>query len=158
MAAKPEQIEFTHEDWSAVVKRAMDLSDARRGWINLYPEVEDDEGFAREGAPVIGLAAMFRTFGPTVPSATWVFATSREPATIGIQHNLRSKVLPRLRENNIYAPEGTVRMQDNGRRGLVLRLPAATTVEVVLAYLMASVDDLCPLQLTGGWLAEVHSG
>ena len=157
-APKAEKLEFTHQDWSAVVARTKGLVAAGRGWVNLYPEVHDEEGLARPSSPAIGLGAMFRTNGPTIPTATWVMATGKEPATIGLEHGLRTKVLAQLREHGIAPPEGSFRLQDNARRGLVLRLPADVAVEDVLGWLMEAVDDLCPLQLTGNWQAEVHGG
>jgi len=157
-SAKAEQIEFDHTDWARVVDRATELAAARRGWINLYPEVEDEHGLAQPGGPVVGLGAIFRAKGPTVPMATWLMATDKAPGTVGLEHGLRSKVLPRLREHGIEPPPGSFRLQDNSRRGLVIRLPADVEPAAVLAWLMEAVDDLCPLQLTGQWLAEVYEG
>ena len=151
-----ELIEFSHEDWTAVVERARELDIARRGWMNLYPEVLDEFGVARPRGSVIGLGAVFRVHGPTIPTATWVFRTNKAPGTIGLEHGLRTKVLDRLRGNDIQPPQGSFRLQDNTRRGLVLRLADGVDAEDVLAWLMEAVDDLCPLQLTGNWLAEVH--
>jgi hypothetical protein len=156
--AKPEWIEFGHQDWSAVVARAEVLVAAQRGWLNLSPEITDDEGIAHGGSKPVGLGAVFRTVGPTVPIGTWVVRTAKAPGTVGVEHDLRTKVLPRLTENGITPPAGSFRLQDNPRRGLVLRLPDDVVVEDVLSWLMQAVDDLCPLQLTGNWLAAFHAG
>ena len=155
-APRPEQIEFRHDEWDAVVERAEALAAARRGWVNLYAEVEDEEGMARPGAPAIGLGAMFRTGGPTVPTATWVMPTGKDPGTVGIAHAARSKVLPVLVEKGIEPPAGCFRLQDNPRRGLVLRLPDPVATADVIAWMMEAIDELCPLQLTGHWMAEIH--
>jgi len=160
MAPSPrEEIEFTHDDWTGVVERAGAMAGSGKGWINLHPEVIDVDGLAEDGGgPRVGLGAMFWTRGPAVPMATWVMATSKAASTIGIEHGVRAKVLRRLRDQGIEPPPGAVMVQDNARRGLVLRLPDGAEPEVVLGWLMEAVDELCPLQLTGAWLAQLHPG
>ena len=155
MAAPPEQIEFSHTDWSGLIERARALVAGGRGWVNLLPEVRDDP--AREDeASRSWLGGLFRGGGPMVPLGTWVVATRKEPATVGVAHGLRMKVVPRLVEHGITAPAGWVVLQDNPRRGLVVRPRPDAAPEDVLGWLMEAVDDLCPDQLTGHWLAEVH--
>lgn len=155
MARPSEQIEFRFDEWSAALARFEGLAATGQGWVNLRPEVESDDAAA---PPRSGLAAIFSTPGPSVPLATWVAATARKPASAGIQHGLRSRVKLRLREGGVDLPPGAVVVQDHPRRGIVVRLAKDTTPEVVLAWMMAAVDDLCPAQLTGHWRADIHSG
>ena len=75
-----------------------------------------------EGTSVFG--GLFGRRGPAVPMGTWVVATERAPASVGISHGVREKVVPRLREAGVHARDGWHLVQDNPRRGLVARLPA----------------------------------
>jgi hypothetical protein len=149
----PEQLEFRYDQWEPVLERMAELTRAGRGWLNLYPEtVEDTE--EDEGSSVMG--GLFGRRGPAVPMGTWVAATERAPASVGISHGVREKVVPRLREAGVHARDGWHLVQDNPRRGLVARLPADATPEEILAWLMSAIDELCPVALTGNWLAEIH--
>lgn len=42
--------------------------------------------------------------------------------------------------------------------GLVVRLGGDTLADLVLAWMMEAIDELCPVQLTGAWRADVHLG
>lgn len=154
MSSPVEQIEFRYDDWSRLVARVEGMAAAEKGWVNLVPEVEADEATA----PRSRLAGLFSAAGPTVPLATWVAPTPGKPASAGVQHGLGTKAVARLREHGIEVPAGSVVVQDNPRRGLVVRLADGTDAEAVLAWLMEAVDDMCPAQLTGHWLADVHPG
>ena len=149
----PDQIEFRYDEWEPVLERMAEMTRARQGWLNLYPEtVEDRE--EDEGTSVFG--GLFGRRGPAVPMGTWVVATDRAPASVGISHGAREKVVPRLREAGVHARNGWHLVQDNPRRGLVARLPADARPDEILAWLMSAIDELCPVALTGRWLAEVH--
>lgn len=154
MVTPSEQVEFRYDDWSAVLARIDGLSASRQGWVNLLPEVTPDE----DVSPRSRLGSLFSSAGPLVPMATWVAATGTRPASAGIQHGVGAKVVARLRDHGVAPPSGSAVVQDHGRRGLVLRLADDTDADVVVAWLMDAVDDLCPVQLTGRWLAEIHRG
>jgi hypothetical protein len=151
----PEQIEFRYDAWDPVLDRMADLAAAAQGWLNLYPEtLEDAPDPAAEGSTLLG--GLFRSRAPAVPMGTWVAATDRAPASVGVSHPLREKVAPRLREAGVFAPESWRLVQDNPRRGLVVRVPPDAPADEVLHWLMSAVDELCPVALTGHWLAEFH--
>jgi len=156
VARPPEAIEFRFDDWLAVTGRMDALAAAGHGWVNLFPEVSEDDLDADADPPSSGLAGLLRGGGPRVPMGTWVAATGRRRASVGLQHGLREKVKARLQDHGIAPPVGWSVVQDHPRRGVVVELPATTAPEEALAWLMEAVDDLCPFQLTGQWLAEVH--
>ena len=109
---------------------------------------------AQESSLLRGLVA---GRGPTVPMGTWVVATDGAPASVGISHGVREKAMPRLRAAGVVAPARWKLVQDNARRGLVARIPSDEAPEEVLAWLMGAIDELCPVPLTGHWLAELHT-
>ncbi len=152
----PEQIEFRYDEWEPVLARITELAGARHGWINLYPEAtEHQDPEIEPGSPSL-LASMFKSRASLVPMGTWVAATDKDPASVGLSHGLRQKVAPRLREAGVFAPDGWKLVQDNPRRGLVVQLPEPTTSDEVLHWLMSAIDALSPVGITGHWLAEIH--
>ncbi|MEJ7584898.1 MAG: hypothetical protein WKF43_12650 [Acidimicrobiales bacterium] len=154
MAEPSEQIEFRYDEWAAELARIEAMARAGRGWVNLRPEVEDDDA----AAPRSKVAGLFSAAGPTVPLATWVAPTGRDPASAGVQHGVAAKVVSRLQEHGVGLPPGAVVVQDHSRRGLVVRLADDTGADVILAWMMEAVDDLCPVALTGHWRADIHLG
>ena len=154
MSRPSEQIEFRFDDWSDVLGRLEAMAASGRGWVNLRPEVEDDD----IAAPRSKVAGLFSGAGHPVPMATWVAATAKDPASVGVQHGVAAKVVPRLREHGVGLPSGASVVQDHSRRGLVVRLVDETPADVVLAWMMEAVDELCPVQLTGAWRADIHHG
>jgi hypothetical protein len=152
----PEQIEFRYDAWEPVLARMAELAEAGNGWLNLYPETDEDDPEPAAGSSV--LRGLVGGRGPAVPMGTWVAATPKAPASVGVAHGVKEKVAPRLRAAGVFAPERWQLVQDNARRGLVVRVPADETPEEILAWLMSAIDELCPVTLTGHWLAEVHQG
>jgi hypothetical protein len=150
----PEQLEFRFDAWEPVLARMAELATAGRGWMNLYPETTEEAEPAQESSLLRGLVA---GRGPTVPMGTWVVATDGAPASVGISHGVREKAMPRLRAAGVVAPARWKLVQDNARRGLVARIPPDEAPEEVLAWLMGAIDELCPVPLTGHWLAELHT-
>jgi hypothetical protein len=151
----PEQIEFRYDEWEPVLQRMNDLSRDRHGWINLFPETADEE-IERPDSGSTVFATLFRNRAPEVPLGTWLARTDKAPASVGVSHAARAKAAPLLTEAGVFAPEGWRLVQDNARRGLVVRLPDDAAAEEVLSWLMSAIDELCPVEITGHWLAEIH--
>jgi hypothetical protein len=153
----PEQIEFTTEAVEPVTARMDDLAAAGRGWMNLLPEVVEEEG----STPPSAIGSLFRATGPPVPMATWLAPQQRrdrlEPATVGVQHGAGPRALERLAEGGLGLPPGWAQVQDHTRRGLVVRVAGSAAPPAVLDWMLAAVGLLCPVPLTGHWLAEVYS-
>lgn len=154
---RPEQIEFTVTDPAAVVAALEGLVAARSGWINLFPEVDEDQAAAVTPNAV---AALFRAPGPPIPQATLIAPTDgrrgSRPAQLGMTHGVGTAVMRRLAAEGLEKPEGWKVVQDHVRRGLVLRLDDPLDVERVLTWALRAGALLCPIDTTGGWLAEVH--
>ena len=150
----PEQIEFRYDEWEPVLARMEEMTVAGYGWLNLYPETVNDAG--EGGGPPSVIGGLFGRSGPEVPMGTWMAATGRKAASVGVSHGVKGKVVRRLREAGIHARTGWHLVQDNPRRGVVARLPADATPDEILSWLMSAIDELCPVALTGRWLAEVH--
>ena len=154
---RPEQIEFTVTDPAAVVEAVGELVDARGGWVNLYPEVDEDEAAAVTPSAV---ASIFRAPGPPIPQATLIAPTDgrrgRKPAQLGMTHGVGSAVVRRLAAEGLVLPDEWKVVQDHVRRGLVVRLDDPPDVDRALTWALRAGTLLCPIATTGGWLAEVH--
>jgi len=157
--ALPEQIEFTGADTGRALAALDELVAASAGWANLYPEVEEDD--ARAVTPS-AVASWFRVPGPPIPQATFIAPTDgrrgRTPAQVGLTHGVGATVVPRLAEQGLPLPEGWAVVQDHLRRGLVVRLDDPPDTMAVLGWSLRAIEALCPIPVTGGWLAEVHRG
>lgn len=155
--ARPEQIEFQASDPSPAVEVFGELVEARAGWLNLYPEVDEDEALAVTPSAV---GALFRAPGPPIPQATLIAPTEgrrgRKPAQLGLTHGVGTAVMRRLAAEGLAKPEGWKVVQDHVRRGLVLRLDDPPDVVATVTFALQAGALLCPVTTTGGWLAEVH--
>jgi hypothetical protein len=154
---RPDQIEFTVTAPEAAVAAIEELVAARSGWINLYPEVDEAEAAAVTPNAV---ASLFRAPGPPIPQATLMAPTDgrrgAEPAQLGMTHGVGTRVVSRLAAEGLTLPEGWKVVQDHVRRGLVVRLDDPVDVERALTWALRAGTLLCPINTTGGWLAEVH--
>ena len=130
------------------------LRDAGRGWINLAPEVPEDEDVT---AP--GLFSFLSARGPSVPLCTWVGPHTRRgqprPAQLGIQHATGTRTAARLDSLGLGVPTGWRVTQDHPRRGLVVDVAFEAADPVVLDWLLDAGRALCPARTTGTWLGEV---
>lgn len=155
--ARPEQIEFTGDVTGEVLAALDELVAAASGWVNLFPEVDADQ--ARVVTPSV-VGALFRTPGPPIPQATFLAPTEsrrgRVPPQLGLTHGVGAMVVRRLAEKGLPLPEGWTVVQDHVRRGLVLRLDDPPDTMVVLGWALKAAEELCPIPVTGGWLAEIH--
>ncbi len=155
--ARPEQIEFQASDPSPVVQVWEELVEARAGWVNLFPEVDEDDAVAVTPSAV---AALFRAPGPPIPQATLIAPTDgrrgRKPAQLGITHGVGTMVVRRLASEGLGLPDGWKVVQDHVRRGVVLRLDDPPDGLAAVTFALQAGVLLCPIATTGGWLAEVH--
>jgi hypothetical protein len=131
---RPEVLDFDRGDVTAVLDRMAELTDRRRGWINLEPVVDDDT---------------------LVPLCTWSAPTPRRrrlrPPVVGIQHHAGRKVAP-----IVAVPDGWLVVQDHGRRGLVVNLPPDEPADRVLAWILDGAEALCPRPVVR-WAASVFA-
>lgn len=151
-------VEFTRSDPAEVLAHMDELSQTLRGWINFQPNVDPED------VPGAGfnLLSVFSARGPAIPLATWMpgqhnrkgDATSPE---IGIQHPAGSRAMPVLGARNINAPDGWTVLQDNPKRGLVLRLSPEVPHQQILTWLLDATTALCAYPLPDSWLAAVHT-
>ncbi len=150
-------IEFRVEEPSVVVEAMRALDAAHDGWVNFHPQVRpEDEPPPRSGLTTLLLA------GPVhdIPVCTWVAGKlSRhgpQPASIGVQHAVGSRVLARLVGAGLPLPDGWTLVQDHPRRGLVVAPATGADDAAVLSWLVEAASILSAVRLTGDWQAEVH--
>lgn len=114
-----------------------------RGWVNLHPEVDEDDAPPDGG----GFFGVFSARGPLVPLCTW----HPGERSAGVQHGSGPKVARR-----IDIPSGWRVVQDHPRRGLVVRVPAGVADNDVLRWLVDVGTLLCPVPMGDQWVAELH--
>ncbi|HEU5150676.1 MAG TPA: hypothetical protein VFU19_09275 [Iamia sp.] len=155
--SRPAQIEFTVTAPDDVVDAIESLVEARAGWVNLFPEVDQDEAAAVTPSAV---ASLFRAPGPPIPQATIIAPTDGrrgpKPAQLGMTHGVGTAVVRRLAAEGLELPGEWKVVQDHVRRGLVVRLDDPPDAEQVLTWALRAGTLLCPIATTGGWLAEIH--
>ncbi len=151
-------VEFRPEDADAVagIVRAMaELTEAQKGWINLYPGIHPDD---EPPTPSI-LGTLFTGTGPPVPVCTWVAPQpGQKPphAELGILHKSGPKAVRKLDADGIAVPDGWRVLSDHPKRGLVIAVPPDVPHEDVLAWLMLAGADLTRIPLTGSWQAAIN--
>ena len=130
------------------------LRAAGRGWINLAPEVPEEEE-----VPAPGLFSLLSARGPAVPLCTWVGPHTRRgqlrPAQLGIQHATGTRTAARLDGLGLGVPSGWRVRQDHPRRGLVVDVMLDAADADVLDWLLDAGQALCPVTTTGAWLGDV---
>lgn len=112
-------------------------------FINISPGVDHDEAPQRSM-----LGQVFGNSGPVVPLATWT------PGEIGIQHAAGQRATRRLGEAGCPVPEEWYVASDHPRRGMVLKTYGADPADE-LRWLVRASTLLCPLPITGPWVAGV---
>jgi hypothetical protein len=155
--ARPESVELTAADPGPAVDAFGELVEARGGWMNLHPEVHEDQAAAVTPSAI---GSIFRAPGPPIPQATLIAPTEgrrgRRAAQLGMTHGVGTAVVRRLSAEGLALPEGWKVVQDHVRRGLVVRLDDPPDVLEVVTWALRAGALLCPIPTTGGWLAEVH--
>ena len=154
MASSREVVEFARDQPADILSRMATLATERNGWINLQPEVVDEET-----APADGLFGVFSGRGPEVPLCTWtpgeLSRRGPKPPSIGVQHRTGPRAVARLAGLGHDVPSNWLVVQDHPRRGLVVLVAPDEAHERVLAWLMDTGEALCPLRVTGRWTASV---
>jgi hypothetical protein len=153
-----DRFECTPPDTEAVVRRMEELSARADGWINLLPGIRDDG--AQVADEQLGLFGFFGFRRPSVTMVTWMPPRPKgrgaQTSTVGIMHARGTRALPALDPAGLTLPLGWTLVQDHPRRGLVARVPADAATPHVVTWCLRAGAALCPLELTGTWLCEVH--
>src|SRR3954453_6735914 len=105
------------------------MTAAQRGWINLRPDVEDEDAGPKGGAVRAGIFKVFSGLGPAVPLCTWVAPEPKgKPphAEIGMMHRAGPKVVKTLAAGMCGVPDRWVVLGDHPKRGLVVAIPPET--------------------------------
>ena len=151
----PVVIEFSLQDLRPVLTAMVEMADAGRGWINLQPAVDPDDLTQTSS----GMFRMFSAVGSEVPLCTWTPTKGgrRSPpaVSLGVQHGVGTKLVPRLTEIGIEVPAGWRVVQDQSRRGLVVSVPADERHDVVLVWLLEVGEAVCRPD-HDGWVAALH--
>ena len=145
--ASVERVAFTDADVMPVVQAVAGGAD----WVNLDPDVDDDDLPPPRGA----LGALFSGRGRDIPRATWVGATPKDSASVGVEHGAGRRVRDVMGELGLALPSAWTIIQDHPRRGFVAAVPQDDLV-TTFEWLLAAATALSSVPLTGRWQAEVH--
>jgi hypothetical protein len=149
---------FAPEEPSAVVAQMDRLGAAHKGWINIVPEVREED----EPDQPVGLGTLFSATGPDVPICTWTPGKEGrrgvERDSLGIQHASGTKVVARLATLGVPVPDDWRWTQDHPKRGLVVRVPLGVAHGTELTWLLAAASALSRVRLTGQWAVRVRPG
>ena len=130
------------------------LVDAGKGWVNLRPEVAEDDQ-----PPVpSGLSRLLSGRGPAVPLATFVVGSKGKPHLVGIEHGSGPKARQRLGELGIRAPVGSNVKSDHGKRGLVVSMAPDVDEREVVRFLFEAATELSVVPIGQVWEAEIYTG
>lgn len=151
MARRVEHLELDDADVGPLVTVVAELARAGAGWVNLDPHVDPDDLPPARGA----LGGLFSGRGPDLPRATWVAASERELATIGVQHGSGQRAREVLPRYGLSLPAGSAIVADHAKRGLVVHVGDDDLV-TTLEWLLAAATALSAVTLTGRWRAEIH--
>jgi hypothetical protein len=157
-AREGETFSFFPDDPSEVVERMDSLGASHKGWINLVPEVREED----EPDPPVGLGTLFTGTVHEIPICTWAAGKEGrrgvEPDSIGIQHNTGTKVVARLASLDVAIPPRWRWRQDHPRRGLVVLVPLDVSHAEQISWLLRAGAVLSTVPLTGRWEARVRRG
>lgn len=155
--SRPEQRPLSVVDPGPAIEAFGELVEARGGWINLLPEVDEHDALVVTPNPV---SAIFRAPGPPIPQGTLIAPTEtrrgRKPGQLGMSHGVGTQVVRRLAAEGLVKPDDWKVVQDHVRRGLVIRLDDPPDVDRAVTWALQAGTLLCPIPTTGAWLAEVH--
>jgi len=144
------------DDPSDLVEALLEVAGKPGSWLNIEPDVQDSLR-----ADVSGLFSWFSARGAQVPVGTLVAATSRNTASIGIDHGSGRGAGDRLVAAGIRSPPGWALRQDHPKRGLIWESPAgpgdATDAANVARLFMEATELLCQLEVPGRWRVGIHT-
>ena len=144
---------FSAHDTKAAVRIIDGILRDEGSWGNLFFEPLDDE--VSDESPLFGFLA---ARGPANPLATIMAPTTgkRQRSTeVGIQHRAGTKAAVQLREESVFAPEGSRVVQDHPRRGLVVRWPENEQTATLVAWLFPAMRILGRAATTDDVLYEI---
>jgi hypothetical protein len=156
-----EELAVRPDDLGPLVEVALDLRSRRAGWLHLQPAVPEEA----VPPPPRGLALLLagQDLGPAA-LGTWVPGPLRRGAIgrrrpvdqLGVQHGLAARARPVLATAALWPlPPGWILRQDDARRGLVVEVPEELPLESVFHWLLAAVEALSSVPLSGSWRALV---
>jgi hypothetical protein len=147
-------VEFRPGDADRVLSHMRAAAARGRGWVNLQPVPVREEDAATTTSLFSGPSP------PKLPLCTWKIEErrGRVERTIGIQHGIGTRLVPRLREAGLTAPGDFKVLQDHRRRGLVVLVPEDAAPDTVLDWLLRVGEVLAVVETTGSWAAELYEG
>lgn len=147
-------VHFRADDPSEVIDELTAIASRGTGreWITISPWVDPED------LPVVSvLRRMFTARGSKVPEATWVPASGREPAQVGLLHHTGARAYERLLDSDVNVPPAWVKVSDHSKRGLLLAVPPQATADEVLDFILAASAELAEVPIDDRWVAQVST-
>jgi hypothetical protein len=148
----PEIIDFTYDDLDRIVAVMGELAEAKRGWVNIRPNVDPDT------VPPQGRLRVFSVQGPHVPVATWALPEEKQRPqyiSIGLQHPAAERAKQVLARTSLLVDPRWRVLADHPRRGIVIAVPMDEDRSTVLNWLLRAAQIMCRLPFDG-WKASVY--
>lgn len=156
MPIEPTRFRFDDDDREPVLRVMRELAPTGAGWINLEPDVDQDDLPPAAG----GLFQVFSASSRQVPLCTWSPPEPRAKypyVSLGLQHGLGVGAAKYLARDVGLARDPRWRvLTDQPRRGTVVAVPVDDDFDEVLLWLLAAGTALCPAPFGGRWHAAVY--
>lgn len=158
MTLHPDIITVDDPDEIGHVLEVMALyTQRRRGWINVEPDVAPDAAPSNRSP----LTNFFRRHGPEIARGTWIppaYDLPEAPQSLGLEHDLGTRIVPLLAEWGLPLGEGWHRDQDSPRRGLIATAPQIASHEAILRWLLAVTEATSRRKTAGTWTLHAYEG
>lgn len=121
-------------------------------WVTISPWVDPED------LPVVSvLHRLFSARASKVPEVTWVPATAKEPAHLGVLHGTGPQAMQRLVDADVQLPSGWTPLQDHSKRGLLFEIAPDEAAATILDFAMTCAMVLAEVPTDDRWIAQVSS-
>lgn len=147
-------VHFRLVDTSEVVGEidAIAAADGSGQWLTISPWVDP------EHLPVVSvLRRLFSARASKVPEVTWVPATAKQPAHLGVLHGTGPHAVQRLVDAGVELPEGWSAIQDHSKRGLLFEIVADESAVTILEFGLECAQVLAEVPTDDRWIAQVST-
>ena len=147
-------VHFRTSDLDEVVGEVEQIGSRATGqeWVTIAPWVDP------ENLPIVSLLRrIFSARGSQVPEATWVPATDKEPAQLGVIHATGPDAFDRILEAGVEPPSTWRKIGDHSKRGLLFAVHPDTEPEIVVRFAVQAAAALAAVPTDDRWVAQIST-
>ncbi len=152
MAIKHTYVNFFSHELDEILEHMARLNEVGDGksWMNLVPWVDADN------LPETSLLVkFFSAKGPEIPQATWVPASPKDPASVGLSHSAGRNAIRQLEEMGAVVPQDWNLKQDHTKRGLIFIVPDWEEPSTILDFMIQVSSMLAGVPTDTRWVADI---